>query len=92
MTIDNIEPLANTFPEIEQCECSCVRVRVRELHKNACTFLLTQNTGDIVDVLAACENDMDRATDRLTDLRDRMDLKRGREGWYKSVVKEIKEA
>lgn len=90
MTIDNIEPLTNTFPEIEQCEYSCVRVR--ELYANTGTFLLTKDTGDIVDVLAACENDMDRATDRLTDLRDRMDMKRGREGWYKSVVKAIKEA
>ncbi|KAJ8659504.1 hypothetical protein O0I10_004869 [Lichtheimia ornata] len=53
MTIDNIEPIVNTFPEIEQC--------------------------DRVEVLADCENDMNRGTDRLNDVRDPMDLKRGRE-------------
>lgn len=88
MTIDNIEPIVNTFPEIEQCECPCVCVYVC-VYKRLC-LLLTKDTGDRVEVLADCENDMNRGTDRLNDVRDPMDLKRGREGWYKRVVKGIK--
>lgn len=44
----------------------------------------------LANMLATCDNALDLAIECLQDIRDKLNTKRAREGWYSSVVKEEK--